>query len=94
MSRQSELRAWDGTNEATWDAQHNLRPLRVLLEGFREARSRLAAGFEDLNDSLIDQVSFHPRLKKEMRTIDLAYFIAEHDDYHLSKISEIRRNIG
>ena len=33
----------------------------------------------------------HPRLKKEMRVLDLAFFIAEHDDHHLARISELIR---
>jgi hypothetical protein len=33
--------------------------------------------------------SLHPRLKVPMNVIDLAYFVAEHDDYHLVRISEL-----
>jgi hypothetical protein len=33
----------------------------------------------------------HPRLNKQMRIIDIAYFTAEHDDHHFAMISEIRK---
>ena len=36
-------------------------------------------------------VSRHPRLDQEMRFVDSLYFVAEHDDHHLARISEILR---
>jgi|GEM_PF-4393916 len=33
--------------------------------------------------------ALHPRLKTPMRIVDLAYFVAEHDDHHLSRIREL-----
>jgi len=33
--------------------------------------------------------SLHPRLKTPMRIVDLAYFVAEHDDHHIAAIREI-----
>jgi hypothetical protein len=30
----------------------------------------------------------------EIRVIDLAFFIAEHDDHHLARISELKRLFG
>jgi hypothetical protein len=32
-----------------------------------------------------------PRLNQMIRVIDLAFFIAEHDDHHLARINELRR---
>jgi hypothetical protein len=31
----------------------------------------------------------HPRLGTPMRLIDLAYFVAEHDDHHLARLREL-----
>ena len=90
-NRLPQLRAWEETNSSTWEANHNARPLQELLTGFRSARSRLVERLDSLDDSLIEQVAFHPRLKRPMRVIDLVYFIAEHDDYHLAKISAIKQ---
>ena len=89
--RLPELRAWEETNSATWEANHNARPTQELLADFRSARSGLVERLDALDDSLIEQTAFHPRLKRPMRVIDLAYFIAEHDDYHLANISAIKR---
>jgi hypothetical protein len=33
----------------------------------------------------------HPRLNQPMRVVDLLFFVAEHDDYHLARISELIR---
>ncbi|MBC8367786.1 hypothetical protein H8E52_10280 [bacterium] len=35
------------------------------------------------------QTALHPRLKTPMRACDMLYFMAEHDDHHLARISEI-----
>ncbi|ADV84007.1 DinB family protein [Terriglobus saanensis] len=92
ISGVSQLRAWEETNRATWQANHNDRPIQELLDGFRDARSRLVERFDTFDDSLIERTAFHPRLKRPMRVIDLVYFIAEHDDYHLAKISAVKRH--
>ena len=89
--RLPQLRAWEETNSATWEGNHNARPLQELLVGFRRVRSTLVERFDSLDESLIEQAAFHPRLKRPMRVIDLVYFIAEHDDYHLAKISAIKQ---
>jgi len=36
--------------------------------------------------------ALHPRLKTPMRLLDLAFFVAEHDDHHLATISELIRS--
>jgi hypothetical protein len=36
--------------------------------------------------------ALHPRLKTPMRLLDLAFFVAEHDDHHLATISELLRS--
>ena len=36
----------------------------------------------------------HPRLNKPMRVIDLAVFVADHDDYHLAQIDELKRELA
>ncbi len=87
----AQLRAWEETNRATWEAEHNAKSLESLLTGFRNARLKLVARLDALDHSLIERAAFHPRLKQPMRTIDLVYFIAEHDDYHLAKIAALKR---
>jgi hypothetical protein len=35
--------------------------------------------------------ALHPRLRVTMNVVDLAYFVSEHDDYHLARITELLR---
>ena len=91
ISGASVLRAWDGTNEATWNANHNARPLQDILEAFRRSRQSFVSSLDRLPDDLIERSAFHPRLKKPMRIIDLAFFVAEHDDYHLARVAAAKR---
>ena len=91
ISGASVLQAWDGTNEATWNANHNTRPLRDILEAFRRSRQSFVGGLDGLPEELVERSAFHPRLKKPMRIIDLAFFVAEHDDYHLARITAAKR---
>jgi uncharacterized damage-inducible protein DinB len=92
ISGASVLRAWDGTNEATWNANHNARQLQDILEAFRNSRQSFAGRLDSLPDELIERSAFHPRLKKPMRIIDLAFFVAEHDDYHLARVTAAKRS--
>jgi hypothetical protein len=85
------LSAWDGTNAATWNAQHNTKELADILLAFRQSRQSLVHRFDALPDEMVELAAHHPRLNKPMRVIDLAWFIAEHDDYHLARISAARR---
>jgi hypothetical protein len=85
------LKAWDGTNEATWKAQHNTKELADILLSFRQSRQSLLSRFDALPEEMVERAAHHPRLDKPMRVIDLASFIAEHDDYHLARISAAKR---
>jgi uncharacterized damage-inducible protein DinB len=87
----SVLQAWDGTNEATWNANHNTRQFQDILEAFRRSRQSFVGRLDELPEELVERSAFHPRLKKPMRIIDLASFVAEHDDYHLARITAAKR---
>lgn len=91
VSSAQVLKAWDGTNEATWYAQHNAKLLADILLAFRQSRQSLVRRLDALPDEMVERAAHHPRLNKPMRVIDLAMFVAEHDDYHLAKISEAKR---
>jgi uncharacterized damage-inducible protein DinB len=84
-----ELRVADLTNQATHKANHNATEIKVLLKRFRERRRQLVAKLLLLDEAKLDNTALHPRLKTPMRIIDLAYFVAEHDDHHLASIREI-----
>jgi uncharacterized damage-inducible protein DinB len=85
----AELRPADLTNQKTHTANHNATEIKILLEGFREQRERFVNKLISLNDEQLINSSLHPRLKTPMRIIDLANFVAEHDDHHLACIREI-----
>lgn len=88
------LTAWEETNRASWDARYNEQPLRTILDEFRAERTVFVRRLEEVDDAVIERSALHPRLKTPMRTIDLAFFVAEHDDYHLARMSFLRRTFA
>lgn len=86
-----ELRVADLTNQATHNADHNHAKTVTLLQRFREQREAFVQKLSALTDEQLERSALHPRLKTPMRIIDLAYFVAEHDDHHLACIREIER---
>lgn len=89
----SELLAWDETNSSTWEADYNSKDISVILREFRETRKNLVSRLDTLDDTLVERTALHPRLKTRLRTIDLVYFVAEHDDYHLAQITRLKREL-
>lgn len=84
------LRAADMTNRKTHQADHNRKPIASLLSAFRAERARLVARLESLQDSDFARVARHPRLNVPMRMVDMCLFQADHDDYHLARITELK----
>ena len=85
------LRAADMSNRKTEEANHNSAGLEELLALFREARASFVRRLEALTEDEVAASALHPRLCKQMRVIDLALFVAEHDDHHLASIRELSR---
>jgi uncharacterized damage-inducible protein DinB len=85
------LRDADLENTKTHEAGHDGTPLADLLSAFRSARQALVSRLEGMDDELALRAALHPRLSIPMRTLDLAFFIAEHDDHHLVRISDLIR---
>ncbi|MDM7914305.1 MAG: DinB family protein [Candidatus Eisenbacteria bacterium] len=88
------LRAADMENRSTKQASYNDREIGEILSGFRDIRRRLVERLEALDDAAIERSSHHPRLNRPMRVIDMVEFVAEHDDHHLVRISELIRAFG
>ena len=42
----------------------------------------------------IFRTALHPRLETPMRMMDLFYFVAEHDDHHLARITAIGNQLA
>ncbi|HEX8558371.1 MAG TPA: DinB family protein [Pyrinomonadaceae bacterium] len=85
------LRAADMTNRRTEEAGHNAARLEDLLDGFRAARLSFVRRLEALDEGEVAASALHARLGRQMRVIDLAQFVAEHDDHHLASITELLR---
>jgi hypothetical protein len=43
------------------------------------------------DDAIVTRTAVHPRLKRELRLIDLVEFVADHDDHHLAVIGALTR---
>ena len=88
-NKASALRAADMTNLKTNQANHNSAPISKLLNDFRKARNRFLKHLEALDETELSQSAIHPRLNQPMRIVDMAFFVAEHDDHHLASIKEV-----
>lgn len=85
------LRAADMSNRRTHDAKHNDRPIGELLRDFRRERESLCRRLDGLTESDFGRTAEHPRLKVPMRMVDWMLFTADHDDYHLARMTELKR---
>ena len=87
------LRAADLENRKTADAGHNERPLAEVVATAIEARALTLSRLEILTPTDFAAVGLHPRLGTPMRLVDLLYFVAEHDDHHLARITALQRGL-
>lgn len=85
------LVAADMTNQATHDANHNANTIENILSEFRKERMEFVRRLESYDEAFVERTALHPRLKTKIRVIDLVSFIAEHDDHHLARISELKK---
>lgn len=91
LQRKEQLRGADLENRKTHEANHDKRTLEELLRDFRSARMMTVDRLEALSDEDIERQALHPRLNQPMTAVDLFFFVAEHDDHHLARITEILR---
>ena len=88
------LRSADLENTKTDIADHNQKNLATIIEEFTKHRTKTLARLKNLNETEVFRYALHPRLIKPMRTMDLFLFVAEHDDHHLARISELQRKLS
>lgn len=81
----------DLNNTKTKEAGHNEKTLEQLMQAFILERQRLLEIIYGYDRGILGLTSVHPRLQQPMRLIDSLYFVAEHDDHHIAKISNILR---
>ena len=91
LNNEIEMRSVDLENKKTDLAMHNEKDINVLLEEFFNVRMSTINKLNNLTEKDIYKYALHPRLKTPMRIMDLFLFVAEHDDHHLSRISELKQ---
>jgi len=89
-----ELRATDLRNRKTDEAKHNSRKCEEMLTAFRKVRKHVVRRLEELDDSQLAATALHPRLRQPMTAVDLFFFVAEHDDHHLARVTKILRGVA
>jgi len=89
-----QLSPADLTNRKTHEANHNANSIENVLAAFRKQRSEFVRRLDDYDEELVRRTGLHPRLNTEIRVIDHIFFVAEHDDHHLARISELKRLLG
>ncbi len=94
LAGSSVLHAADMSNRKTYDASHNDSPIASILRSFRKERTAVVDRLDSLEADVFARAALHPRLNVQMRLVDMIFFQAEHDDYHLTRISELRRLLG
>jgi hypothetical protein len=94
INGEPELRPTDLQNTKTDLAGHNDKSLDDLLGDFRKIRTQTLALLRNLDEQTIFKSALHPRMKTPMRTMDLFLFVAEHDDHHLARITELGLILG
>ena len=86
-----QLHAADMTNRKTYEADHNTVTLDLILSNFRDQRMKLTERLDKLPEDTFARRALHPRLNVSMRLVDMLFFQSEHDDFHLARISELKR---
>jgi len=87
INNNPRLVAADLTNKKTNEANHDERNVLDLVGEFAASRQRFTDLLRNVTDEDLQKESIHPRLGTPMKIVDLAYFVAEHDDHHLAKIT-------
>lgn len=88
-SGEENLKAADLTNKKTEEASHDDEKVKDLIAQFTRQRADLIAELRTCTADQLSNQSKHPRLGTPMKLVDLAYFVAEHDDHHLATIQEM-----
>jgi uncharacterized damage-inducible protein DinB len=91
---EAKLTPADMSNPRTHAANHNARSIDEVLDGFRAVRMGIVDRLESMPPERFAQAAQHPRLDQPMRLADMLYFFSEHDDYHLARMSELKRKFA
>lgn len=89
---QHYLREADLSNQKTFLAGHNDRPIEDIMADFTNLRKRMINDLLSLQLEDLEKSALHPRLKTPMHIVDLMHFVAEHDDHHLAFCTHLIRS--
>lgn len=81
------LRPADLQNRKTFAANHNANRIENILTEFRAERAEFVRRLDAFDGAFVRRTARHPRLNQPMRVLDFAFFVAEHDDHHLARIT-------
>ena len=87
------LRPADLQNRKTYEAKYNTRKAEDICAEFRRERAKFVQKAESLPREFWSRTGTHPRLQQPMRLIDMCIFVAEHDDHHLMRMTELERKL-
>ena len=85
------LRNADLDNTKTDLAGHNLKEINKMLLKWLDLRTETLNKLSVITEKEVYKYALHPRLEIPMRTMDLFLFVAEHDDHHLARITELTK---
>jgi uncharacterized damage-inducible protein DinB len=87
----TELTPADMTGRKTKEALYNQRTIEDILENLARARQEVIDLLVNQGEAYFSRQAIHPRLQQVMTPVDLMAFFAEHDDYHLARMTELAR---
>ena len=87
IDNQKDLKTTDLANTKTHQTNHDARDFNDLIQEFKQNRQQLMSVLRNVTEADLNKAAVHPRLGTPMKIIDLAYFVAEHDDHHLAQIT-------
>lgn len=91
MTGEAELIAADMSNQLTSESGFSFQPIEDILELLESQRAAFMVQLDNLRRDDYARTAHHPRLNTPMRLVDMLAFIAEHDDYHLAHIFNLRQ---
>ncbi|HEY4337790.1 MAG TPA: DinB family protein [Puia sp.] len=89
VEQKPTLTVADLNNTATTEAGFNSVAIVELLGRFVTERHETIRLLDGIDAVDLERTSLHPRLKQPMRVMDLAYFVAEHDDHHIRECARL-----
>ena len=70
-------------------ANFNEKDIQWIIDHFSEQRSIFISRLDGLQPEDFEKAILHPRLDKPMRLCDMLLFHAQHDQHHLTRITEL-----